>query len=653
MSRKRRGAGRTPGASQDASATPARGAPLTPPASPQPAPARTPLTPRKRAIFLAITLALPLLLLAAIELGLRIARPNGGLPLFVTAPVGDGRWRVASRDVARRWFGTIAALPAPPIEPFAADKPANGFRLFVLGESTTAGFPWPHNGTFSRVLRDVLHDVLPHDSVEVINLGVAATNSYALADIAREVAAERPDAVLIYAGHNEYHGVLGAASTLGASSPALVRLSLGLQRSRMYLALRDLLTRRHAAATAADSAPSFMEVLAREQYVALGDERFRRGVRQFGGNLERTIRTLRAHGIPVFVASLASNLRDLPPFAAPPNETPQGARAMFTAARAALAAGDTAGAAPLFTAARDADVVRFRAPALFDSVIAATAASTGAVYVPVGESFASAAPARVPGAESFLEHVHPTRQGVLLIARAFFDAMRAATPGRRQFDLARLRPWEAYDQAMALTPFDERIAMHTVRTLTARWPFVSPEEARDYRGSYRPPDPADSLAFAVSRGGARWLDAKRELGQRLERAGAFEAAAAEYAGLVRDLPLSALPLRLMARALMSGGRLGEAEGLLIRAMRLEPSGDIAFDLARIRLAQQRAPEAVPLLEQATRMSPMNAGMWYQLSLAYGLTRDLPKAREAALRAAQLDPRWPGLQGWLATIGVTP
>jgi len=614
-------------------------------------PATAPITPGRRALFLAITLALPVLLLAGIEVGIRLARPDGGLPLFVTAPVGGGRYLGANPAIGRRYFAGTSSAPAPPREIFAAEKPANGFRAFVLGESTTAGFPYPHNGTFSRVLQDVLRDALPDDSVEVINLGIAATNSWTVADLAAEVAAQNPDVVLIYAGHNEYYGVLGAASTQGAAIPALVRLSLWMQRSRTYLVVRDLLTRRRADA-AADSAPSFMEVLARDQYVGLGDDRFGRGVRQFGDNLTRTIAELRARGIPVLVGSLASNLRDQPPFSAPPNEAPDGARPIYTAARAALAAGDTAGARTLFIAARDADVVRFRAPTVFDSVVRAATSATGAIYVPVRERFDTAAQAGIPGADLFLEHVHPNRRGTVVIAQAFYDALS----GARFFGhsaTGATRPWVVYDQRMALTPFDERVAEHTVRTLATRWPFVPANESQDYRGTYRPTDFADSLAFLVSRGGERWETAKLTLGQRLESAGSFAAAVAEYAGLVRDVPLSELPLRMMARAFLGAGRGAEADSALQRALRVEPTAEAAFELAKLRLAERRVVEAIPLLEQATTMAPGHVAAWYQLSLAHGLTRNLTLARSTALRAARLDPSYPGLQGWMATIGVKP
>ena len=52
---------------------------------------------------------------------------------------------------------------------------------------------------------------------------------------------ERPDAILIYAGHNEYYGALGAGSTetLGAV-PGFVRFYVRLQRFKTFLLLRNV-----------------------------------------------------------------------------------------------------------------------------------------------------------------------------------------------------------------------------------------------------------------------------------------------------------------------------------------------------------------------------------------------------------------------------
>ena len=74
--------------------------------------------------------------------------------------------------------------------------------------------------------------------------------------------------------------------------------------------------------------------------------------------------------------------------------------------------------------------------------------------------------------------------------------------------------------------------------------------------------------------------------------------------------------------------------MLQRAWRVEPTGEVAYELARLRLSATRVTEAIPLLEQATALSPTHVAAWYQLSLAYGLTRNLERARATALQAAR-------------------
>jgi lysophospholipase L1-like esterase len=608
---------------------------------------------RKYWVFLAITLFTPLLLFGVAEVIARVAWPEGALPMFVTAPVGDGAYRVANRRVAHRWFAREAMPPAPMPEPFAAQKPARAFRVFVLGESSTAGFPYPRNGTFSRVLRDMLRDVLPDDSVEVINLGIAATNTYALVDIANEVLEQSPDAVLIYAGHNEYYGAFGAASTenVVVSSPAVKRAYLWLLRSRLVLALRDVLQNARTADSGREQdAPSLMETLARNREVPLDGETYRRGVEQFEANLTRVTRVFRDEGVPVFIGSLASNLRDQPPLAARANRGPARAEGAYLEARHALATGNATLAQLMFARARDLDVVRFRAPTEFNQVIERVTKRTGAVYVAIAEAAAREAPGGVPGDEFFLEHVHPNRAGYAAIARVFFESMRDAGFAGRPAQLERLRSPGEYVAGMELTAFDERIVRHTVRTLTTRWPFVPITRRNDYRSTYRPVDLFDSLAFAVSRG-ATWEAAKVQLAAGYERLGQFELAAAEYRGLVRDAPFFEEPLRLLARALLAGGKEREAEHALERALRLQPTTQAANTLAEIALRRRDLPRGISLLRQSLSLEPNQPEALHQLSLAYGLAGDVANARATALRLQQLSPGFPGLAQWLQSLGL--
>ena len=608
---------------------------------------------RRQRLFFAITVATPFVLLLLLEGALRLFWEGGRLPLFVRAPIASGEYLVANRDVGRRWFAAEQTPPAAMPEPFLQRKPANGYRVFVLGESSTAGFPYPRNVTFSRLLRDALRDGRPGDTVEVINLGIAATNSYAMLDLAGDVIAQRPDAVLIYAGHNEWYGALGVGSTETLSlPPSLVRFTLRLQRLRTVLALRQGIAWARSR-IAGDRVPlesaSLMESLARDKEITLGSDAFARGVRQFGENLGAIADEFRDAGIPVFIGSPVSNLRDQKPFASPVNAAPGGADGIFAEGAAALAAGDTARAREAFTHARDMDVVRFRAPTAFDSVTRAVAARHGATFVPVGEAFARAAPSGIPGRELFLEHVHPNPRGHSVIAQAFFEALRAAPPRPVRADS--VKAWEEYERERWLSELDTLVAEHARRTLLVRWPFVSADSQRDYRATYRPTDLVDSMAFVVSRG-APWEAAKLRLAEHFEQSGALDAAILEYRGLARDAPYFETPHRLLARALARSGDIAGAEVEFRRALAIQPTAMAAHALALMSLRQRRVPEGIRLLEMVVRMEPGNADAWFQLALAQGQAQNVPAARAAAQRVAQIAPRHPGLPGLLRALGLS-
>jgi tetratricopeptide (TPR) repeat protein len=331
------------------------------------------------------------------------------------------------------------------------------------------------------------------------------------------------------------------------------------------------------------------------------------------------------------------------------NSRPGGADSVFQLAKAALGRGDTAQAQRLFSEARDMDVVRFRAPGAFNEIIKRVAARSGATYVPVAEAFAAASPGRVPGANLFLEHVHPTREGQALIGRVFFDTFLKGSLLGRSADTTRVHSWNDYVRNEAITPFDERIAFHTVRTLTQRWPFVPVARQVDYRGQYVPTDLLDSLAFAVSRGG-RWEVAKVQLADAYEKKRQYDSAAAEYAGLARDAPLLEEPHRLLARALALAGHSGQADTALRKAG-VSPSAESLAALAKIAAQQRNIPEAISLYQRSLALRPAQPDVLYQLSLTYGLARDLPNAQKTALRLARIAPDYPALPELLSTLGL--
>ena len=608
----------------------------------------------KLILFSLIAILLPFAALALLEIGLRIGGYGSNRDLFIPAPFDSARYLVPNPKFAARYFPDDPSPPTPPSDAFLRDKPANGFRLFVLGESTTAGFPFPSNGTFSRVLADRLRVTLAHDSVEVINVGIPATNSFTLFDELPEILAQHPDAVLIYAGHNEYYGAMGSASTVRLSaSPALVRQVLRLERLRTVLliqrgigALRGVFSKRE------QGTPSLsrMEELAGKDTLRFDGAGYRRGVDQLSGNLDAILARLHHSGVRTYVATLASNLRDQRPFASDSGGVSTNAAAAFAAAHAALSRGDT-GAESLFARARDLDLIRFRAPTAFDSVIRHRAANGGAIIVDVNARFRAAATDHIPGSELFFEHVHPRPNGTVLIADAFFDALAADHfLGHQTPDTKHQTPTDEI-ASMQLTALDMRIASLITDALMYRWPFVARDSGTRYLETFRAATLADSLALAVVTGRITWVQAKLAMAERFESAHDLRAAVAEYRGLIRDQPWNESPLRFAARALIAAGQPSEARPLLEKAYRLGPTAYTCFALATlVRADSGGSVRAIGLLRQSLALGGPNPAVLYQLSLMLGQQGDVNGARATAAQLARVAPSYPGLASWMKLLG---
>ncbi len=622
-------------------------------AADRPAPPAAALSPARRRVFLVLALLLPLLAFGALEGVLRVVNYDGNLHLFRRLSFLGGRYFEVNKRFAARYFADVRLLPTPTNDLLLVHKPANGFRVFVLGESTTNGFPYGYNGTFSRVIQDALRDVLPRDSVEVVNLGIAAVNSYALWDQTGEILDQHPDAVMIYVGHNEYYGTLGVGSTVRAvGSPALIRTYLRLQRLKIFLLARDVavkLTRALSRHAVQDTAADLMEYMVRDPDIPLDGTLYRRGVAQFTDNLRAMLRRFAAARIPVFIGSLTSNLRDQPPFRSLRTAAYPPADSVYRAAQAALARGDTVTARRLFVLARDLDGLRFRAPSEFNRIIQAAAGEFGAHYVPVTEDFAAASPGGIPGKDLFWEHVHPTQAGTVLMARAYFDALRATGFLGRAADTTRLKSWQAYEDGMDLTEFDRRYAWHTIEALKGRWPFVERVDPTGYPVNYTPTDLADSAAFLAAIGGAGWPQAKTALADEYRRRGELPPALAEYRGLIREQPVNVRFMSIAADLYVQVGDTDRARAELEQANAVEPSGVFSYALGTLDVAAKRYDRAVTRFEESLRLTPDNPAVLFDLSRACDLAGDRQRARFYADRLAVVKPDYPGLVEWRSEL----
>ncbi len=138
-------------------------------------------------------------------------------------------------------FYTTKNLPFS-VESFIyKEKKKNSFRVFVVGASSAAGYPYLSSASFSKFIRKKLEILYPEKIIEVSNFSMSAINSYTVRDLMPELLKKEPDLILIYLGHNEYYGALGVGSleSLG-SSRFIVNTTLWLNKFKTIELLRNI-----------------------------------------------------------------------------------------------------------------------------------------------------------------------------------------------------------------------------------------------------------------------------------------------------------------------------------------------------------------------------------------------------------------------------
>jgi len=454
-------------------------------------------------IFTAIAIGLPMVLFAVTELALRLSDTFPREPLFIVNPTFP-EYSLANPRVVQRFFSTAAAAPSVSIETafFSTNKPPGALRLVVQGGSSAAGFPFGYGASLAGMLEQRLRREFPARHVEVISTAMSAVNSYTLVDFSDEIIAVQPDAVLIYAGHNEFLGILGVGSSLSSSkSPVITRLIMSLRRLRLYRGLESLLAPAIASQGGAASGQredgTLMARIAAERRIPLGSALFVNGESQFQRNLGDLLARYEDAGIPAFVATLVSNEAGQRPFIdglpevaealragqetghAPGGPLPTArlvelaatgsAQAAFDLGRQRRAQGDAEGALAAFQRARDLDQLRFRAPSGFNGIIRDSAARHRARLVDVESAFRQAAPDGIIGSDLISEHLHPNVDGYFILANAFHQAMAeaGALP-----DVGTIVDAAIARSEIPVSGVDQNFGEYKLARLMSDWPFV-------------------------------------------------------------------------------------------------------------------------------------------------------------------------------------
>lgn len=611
-----------------------------------------PLPLKKKVAFYAITISIPILFFVIFEITLRSIDYLGDTSLFIEPNIPTGEYYMPNPNFAARYFFYTKTIPNPSQDTFLSEKPENGYRIFAMGGSSAAGYPYGYNGTFSRIVDDVLTDAMPNHEVEVVNVATSAISTYTLFDQVDEILEQKPDAIMIYSGHNEFYGALGVGSNenLGAF-PGFVRFYLKLQRFKTFMFLREMIVSSGqwlAGVMGNEKAVTgtLMERIISDQSIELNGPVYDLAMIQFRSNMEAIISRFEESGVPVYISTLASNVKDQPPFVSIEEDEHPPAEKVYKEAQQALVKGDTLEAKNQFEYAKNLDGLKFRAPSEINEIIADFPQQFSNVeIVPTHQEYEQVSPTGIIGDNLMLEHLHPNQTGYFLMGRTFAKALldnlsRQGIANSQELDFS------SYYDKMYISEFDNRTVYHRLRTLKQGFPFDLDNSISPYQFNYEPSGFMDSLAFGVVHENIRWDAAKVKLGSYYENRGEFEKALLEYKGLIRNQPWNDSPYVFAARLYLDRNDFKNAEPLLRKAYKIAPKEAFTTKmLGAIELNKGNVEEAIRLLEESRNLNPDDPQMLYNLSGAYGTNQDFQKALEVANKVAEINPNFPGIQQW--------
>ncbi len=211
---------------------------------------------------------------------------------------------------AWRFYPQTGAKAPLPIR-LAATKPANHVRIFIFGGSAAMGSP-DAAYSFGRVLEVMLAERYPARKFDVIVTAMEGMNSHVSRVIADEAAGLQPDLFVVYMGNNEVVGPYGPSDVFGGYAPSvrIIRASLWLKSTRTG----QLAGRIFAALSSRGSQVwKGMESFASAGVLA-DDPRLAATCENFAVNLAAIRDDAARAGAKAIVCTVASNLRDCPPF---------------------------------------------------------------------------------------------------------------------------------------------------------------------------------------------------------------------------------------------------------------------------------------------------------------------------------------------------
>jgi lysophospholipase L1-like esterase len=582
---------------------------------------------------------LPILFFVLLETGLRIF--NYGRDITVWIDISEDM-QILNPEIACRYFFATKNLPFP-VESFIyKEKKKNSFRVFVVGASSAAGYPYLSSASFSKFIRKKLEVLYPDKIIEVANFSMSAINSYTIRDLMPELLQKKPDLILIYLGHNEYYGALGVASmeSLGKSR-FIVNTTLWLNKFKTVELIRNIIKSVSGILSAENkiTGGTLMAQMAQNKLIEYDSEVYWDGISQFKGNLRDILSMCKEAGVPVIASTVASNLKSQKPFVSVNNSKYPPADKIFNDAMERLQAGEIDTAKNLFTYAKELDALRFRAPEEINRTIIQLCKEFNFSVVRSDSLLNSSSKYGIVGNELMTDHLHPNVKGYQLIGNLFFSEMknRGYLPANEKPDIDEITADSLVYAYYNFTALDSTIADFRIKNLKNDWPYIKAENKIPRNRLIKLNSLIDTISIDVIDGKISREQARLKAAAEYLKEKNYNDYAKEMAALIEEFPFIYKNYNITAKELISAGKFSKAYYFLKRGFDKKPDAFNTKWLGIIDLSQGFVDEAILNLETSLRYDNNDAQVFYNLTGAYAQKKEFTKALGAIEKCLQINP----------------
>ena len=640
----------------------------------------------KKLLFTMLLVLLPAVFLVVLEGILRLLGLFRQEPFIVESTKRSKDVYQLNQWVAKRYFDPRhVSVPGVSPEVFARDKGSRTFRIFCLGESTTAGFPFDCQVPFPKQLAYLLSQSYPDYKFEVINAGISAVNSFTVVDLLPDILDHAPDLILLYLGHNEFYGAYGSASTVSmGQNDGLIRFYLKLQKLRVVQMLKRLLSVLTPSEEVRPSQQTLMAGVIKDQAIPYESEKYKRSMHSFRHNLDIILHQCAERGVPVVLSNLFSNVRDLPPFASQTSAAMQApgyvaavargdslfarqdyresvmayrtalahdsssAQLWYILGRTCAAANDSTAARYYLCGAKDRDLIRFRASEEVNQIIAEAARLTSTRLVDMLRLFTDRSAQGLIGNDWMVDHLHPNPNGYYLMARAFYEAINSMG-----LLVNRDQAFVPADQPYFVTDLDWDIGLLKSFEMLHRWPF--PEKPVSFADYHAYGDPqATPIAREYLFVNNVWSTAHYNMAEAYLKQGEYEKARREYLAVSVFAPDDPYPPQQVAKTYEMEGAWDRREAFLELALaRSEQKGMIHYQIAIAQWKQKKLSAACESMLDAINLPDLNReqkqNARFYLAGFYADANEVDRAKEILIQILHEDPNFPPARMFLQKL----